>query len=743
MLGSAYRVQIALESAELFGSLASSGGLCACGALVWLMPPPTPPTRLQQPTKIHAGSSIDTVSPRVSGNRVSGNVDSAVKPAAPRRQDEWTKRTLEVINQGESEEGAELLGKDEPGPSDFAGGHLGAGHLIARHGDKSTETEFFSPIPEGYKRGRTKFVAVFGTVMSGLGKGIFASSVAKLLKDKGLVVAPIKLEGYLNIDAGTLNPFRHGEVFVLDDGTECDMDLGTYERLLDQDLSRRNFMTSGQIFSTIVDRERHGVYLGRDVQWIPHVTGEVKRRLRELAMYGDGHKPADVVFVEVGGTVGDYENGFYIEALRELAFEEGEDSVCFVALTYVIKPQTLGEQKSKAAQLGIKRLMEMGVQPHIIACRATEMVGEQIRQKIAMFSNVPIKRVVSMHDRESVYTIPDDMRAAGLDREILSLLDLHDRVDVSEEDKRRKDWAGFYDTLIRPKKRSISIGVTGKYVAMRDAYASIDKAVEHCSAHLQCDVDLKWIETTDINAGNVAAALEHVDGVIVPGGFGSRGVEGKIQCVRFCREQQVPYLGICLGFQVAVIEYARHVLGIKDANSTEFAPQSANLVISELPDQKRIEGLGGTMRLGGQEVEIRPGSLAEFLYRYRLRAGQSPPMVRERFRHRFEVDPEYIDRLESAGLIFSGRHPQQPIMQILELPQPALPGEPVVAGQTHPFFIAGQFHPELTSRPLHPQPLFMGLVAATILRKYRGQERSDAALLRWLRPSKSAIVQPA
>lgn len=623
---------------------------------------------------------------------------------------------------------------------------LGAEGLLARHADRSTDTEFFSPIPDGYRRGRTKFVVVLGTVMSGLGKGIFASSVAKLLRDKGLTVAPIKLEGYLNIDAGTLNPYRHGEVFVLDDGTECDMDLGTYERLLDQDLSRRNFMTSGQVFSTIVDRERHGAYLGRDVQWIPHVTGEVKRRLRDLAMYGDGERPADVVFVEVGGTVGDYENGFYIEALRELAFEEGEDSVCFVALTYVIKPQALGEQKSKAAQLGIKRLMETGIQPHIIACRATEPVTEQIRQKIAMFSNVPMRRVFSMHDRPSVYTIPDDMRQAGLDREILSILDLHDRVDAAVEDKARKEWTGFVDALTRTKKRSVRIGITGKYVAMRDAYASIDKAVEHCSAHLNCAIELKWIETTDIDDRSVGAALNNLDGVIVPGGFGARGVEGKIACVRHCRENRLPYLGICLGFQVAVIEFARNVLQMGDANSTEFRPQCEHPVISELPDQKRIEGLGGTMRLGGQEVDIRAGSLAEFLFRGRIRAGTRGSTARERFRHRYEVDPSYIERLEHAGLMFTGRHPKQPIMQVLEFAQPGDPsagslaataGSPSGVLPTHPYFIAVQFHPELTSRPLSPQPVFMGLIAAALHRKYTVLgETLDPAVERWLRTHK-------
>jgi CTP synthase len=649
---------------------------------------------------------------------------------------------------------APMASADRPVGTDEGGEeHLtGAGRLIAKHGDKSTETEFHSPVPEGYVRGRTKFVAVFGTVMSGLGKGIFASSVAKLLKDKGLVVAPIKLEGYLNIDAGTLNPYRHGEVFVLDDGTECDMDLGTYERLLDQDLSRRNFMTSGQVFSTIIDRERQGAYLGRDVQWIPHVTGEVKRRLRELAMNGDGKKPADVVFVEVGGTVGDYENGFYLEALRELAFEEGEESVCFVALTYVIKPQTLGEQKSKAAQLGIKRLMEAGIQPHIIACRAVEPVAESVRQKIAMFSNVPMRRVFSMHDRPSVYTIPEDMRQAGLDREILSMLSLHDRVDTGGEDKNRKDWLSFTDRLTSAKPRTVKIGIAGKYISMKDAYASIDKTIEHCSAHLGAHVDLEWIETTDLTAASVAGVLSGLDGVIVPGGFGKRGVEGKIAVVQHCREHLVPFLGICLGFQVAVIEFARNVLKLPGANSTEFDPKCQNPVISELPEQKRVEGLGGTMRLGGQEVEIKAGSMAEFLFKGRIRHAGGKMLVRERFRHRFEVDPRFIPKLEAGGLVFSGRHPKQPIMQVLELhrPEDVAPGTP-----SHPYFVAGQFHPELTSRPLHPQPMFMGMVAACIQRRFgrSGQggagardrsdnaAQTDAAADRWTQAARRS-VQP-
>ncbi|MFN8817216.1 MAG: CTP synthase [bacterium] len=613
---------------------------------------------------------------------------------------------------------------------------MGRPDLLSGLADTSA-TEFHSPFPPGYRKGFHKYVIVFGTVMSGLGKGIFSASMAKLLKDKGLSVAPIKLEGYLNIDAGTLNPYRHGEVFVLDDGTECDMDLGTYERMLDQDLTKKNFTTSGQIFSNILERERHGDYLGRDVQWIPHVTGEVKRRIRELAVQGDGQRPADVVFVEVGGTVGDYENGFYLEALRELAFEEGLNSTCFVALTYVIKPQILGEQKSKPAQLGIKRLMEAGIQPHMIACRGTEPADNKVLEKIAMFSNVPLKRCFSMHDRTSIYTIPDEMRREGLDREILSILNLHDRVDVAHEDRARDRWANFVRKLTSQRPRQINVGITGKYAHLRDAYASIDKAVEHCGAHLDTDVKLHWMDTTELTETAANDLLRNMDAVIVPGGFGSRGVEGKIAAVRVCREQKIPYLGICLGFQVAVIEFARNVLGLVDANSTEFDPRCPHPLISELPEQKKIEGLGGSMRLGAQDVLLTEGSLASHLYNRRL-------SVRERFRHRYEVEPAYIPRLEQGGLIFSGRHPTQPIMQVLELP-----GLESGVEQSHPYFVAAQFHPELTGRPLRPQPLFMGLIAAAVMRKYgttdvkRADLQHDPALSRWLRPANSSAREHA
>lgn len=561
--------------------------------------------------------------------------------------------------------------------------------LLARVSSTRDESEFFESTPKGYRFGQHKYVVVVGTVISGLGKGIFSSSLAKLLQDKGLRVAPIKMEGYLNIDSGTLNPFRHGEVFVLDDGMETDMDLGTYERMLDQDLTRANFTTNGQILASVLKKEREGQYLGRDVQVIPHVVGEIKLKLRELAMSAN----ADVVFVEVGGTVGDYENNFYLEACRQLAYEEGENSVVFTALTYVLEPGILGEQKSKAAQLGIKRLMEMGIMPHLIACRAPSEVRQKVREKISMYTNVPMRRVVSMHDVESVYLIPEHLRNTGIDLEVLTLLKLHDRVNQRHEDEARARWRWFVDRIGKGT-RDVRIAVTGKYTALRDSYASIIKAAEHCSVHLGVNVSLTWLDTSTVDETNVRRRLMDIHGVIVPGGFGVRGTEGKIQCIRYVRENRIPFLGICLGFQMAVIEYARNVCGIAGANSSEFEKDCPEPVIDILPEQKQIEGLGGTMRLGGKDIELKEGTLASELFGHQK-------TCRLRFRHRYEVDPRYIGVLEQHGLVFSGKAPGHPIMQMLELPR-----------DVHPYFIGTQAHPELTSRPLRPSPLFMGLIRA-------------------------------
>jgi CTP synthase len=573
--------------------------------------------------------------------------------------------------------------------------------LLTSVSKTSTDSEFFSPMPPGYKPGKTKYLFVMGTVMSGLGKGIFSSCLAKLMQDKGLKVAPIKLEGYLNIDSGTLNPFRHGEVFVLDDGMECDMDLGTYERMLDQDLSRANFCTSGQIFNDVLSKERRGDYLGRDVQMIPHVTGEVKLRLRNLAMKSN----ADVVFVEIGGTVGDLENAYFIEAMRELTYEEGPNSACFVALTYILEPQTLGEQKSKAAQLGIKQLMQLGVQPDIIACRATHAVTETVRQKISVYSNVPFERVISLHDSASIYTIPAMLRDKGLDFEVARLLKIEDRLNLRHERKSWAQWCDFTDKIDAAQK-PVTIAITGKYTSVRDSYASIINSLEHAGIALGAKVNIKWIETTNLTDANASTNLDDVDGIIVPGGFGTRGAEGKICCVKHSRENNLPYLGLCFGFQMAVIEFARNVCGLAGANSTEIEPACKEPVIDYLPEQLKIEGLGGNMRLGGFDIELKPDTFAWQLFS-KVRS------VRMRFRHRYEVAPRYIDSLEKGGLVFSGKAPNQPIMQILEIP-------------SHPYFVGTQAHPCLTSRPLRPQPMFVGLVAAAMQKRYPKTDSPDS-----------------
>jgi CTP synthase len=556
---------------------------------------------------------------------------------------------------------------------------------------KSDEHEFYTPVPTGYQCGKTKYVIVFGTVMSGIGKGIFSSSLAKLLQNKGLKVSPIKFDGYLNVDAGTLNPYRHGEVFVLDDGTECDMDLGTYERMIERNISRDNYLTGGKIFTSILGQERRGHYLGRDVQFIPHVTGEIKKFLRHLALKDE----SDLVFVEVGGTVGDIENGYFIEAMRQLAYEEGKDNVCFVALTYVLEPQFLGEQKSKAAQLGIHNLLSAGIQPDIIACRSHNPVIEKVREKISIYSNVQVNRVVSLHDCASIYQIPNILKEAGIDSEVVEILGLQGRVNSKQETDEQKRWDIFVEKITNPKKK-ITVGITGKYTGLRDSYASILKALEHAGAYNNTEVDVKWIETTEIESRKkkVFDELKDVDGIIVPGGFGKRGTEGKIECVRYAREKNIPYLGLCFGFQMAVIEYARNVCGLKDANTTEVESQTPHPVIDILPDQKHIQTLGGNMRLGGHDVELKEDTKASRLY-------GSRQSVRERFRHRYECNPEYIAILEKNGIVFSGKAPKQPIMQILELPK-------------HKFFMGTQYHPEFTSRPLSPNPLFVEFVKSCL-----------------------------
>jgi len=550
---------------------------------------------------------------------------------------------------------------------------------------KTYGQESYSSVPKNYKKGRHKYIIVTGSVMSGIGKGVVSSSLANLLKCHGLKISPVKFDGYINYDAGTLNPFRHGEVFVLEDGTETDLDLGSYERFLNQNLSKDNSLTTGKIFKTIIDKERNGAYLGRDVQFIPHVTGEIKLFLRNLAIKTN----ADITLVEVGGTVGDLENSYFLEAMRELAYEENKDNVCFVNVTYIIKPSSLNEHKSKAAQLGIKMLMSLGIQPNIIVCRSNKPISNSVKEKVSIFSNVPINKVVNVYNLSTIYDTPLFLKSINLDKEILNMLNLKPRKLV-KQDLTFKSWENFVNKLKNAKKE-LTVGITGKYTEVHDSYLSILKALEHTAPYYNAKVNVKWIETTDEK--NIDKKLNDVDGIIVPGGFGKRGTEGKIACVKYARENNIPYLGLCYGFQMAVIEFARNICNLKDANSTEIDANTKHPVIDILPEQKKLYGLGGNMRLGSHKVEVKRGTKAYSLYK--------SDYVNERFRHRFECNPEYIKLLEDHGMVFSGRAPKQEIMQILELPK-------------HRYFIGTQFHGEMTSKPLHPSPLFKGFIEAMV-----------------------------
>ena len=546
--------------------------------------------------------------------------------------------------------------------------------------------EFYNNIPKGYVKGRTKYIVITGSVMSGVGKGTFSAALGNLLKMfHGFVVAPIKFDGYLNVDAGTLNPYRHGEVFVLDDGTETDLDLGSYERMLNQNVDQDNYLTAGKIFKTIINKERAGDYLGRDVQIIPHVTGEIKGFLRNLAL----KRQADIVLVEVGGTAGDMENEYFLEAMRELRYEEGKQNVCFINVTYILEPSSLGEFKSKAAQLGLRKVMEMGIQPDMVICRSEHLIPESVREKISMFSNVPLECVINCYNFGNIYQIPGFLRKLGTDKQILDILEIKSKQETNEY----KKWTDFVEKIENENKQ-ITVGIIGKYTEVHDAYFSILKALEHTGPYVGAKVSVKWVETTNIqNLEDAKKELTGLNGIIVPGGFGSRGIEGKIACIQHARENNLPFFGLCYGMQLATVEYARNLCGFEGANTTEVDPNTKYPVICILPEQEEVEGLGGTMRLGGHDVVIKKGTIAEKLY--------GKEKIRERFRHRYNVNVKYIDELEKKGLVFSGFASQKRIMQILEIP-------------THKFFIGTQFHPELTSKPLEPNPLFLGFVKACV-----------------------------
>jgi len=548
-------------------------------------------------------------------------------------------------------------------------------------------SEFFNSFPKNYKKGKTKYIIVTGSVMSGVGKGTFTSSLAVLLQFYNLKVSMIKFDGYLNVDAGTLSPYRHGEVFVLDDGTETDLDLGTYERALHRNLSKNNCITGGKIFNIIIKKERKGEYLGRDVQFIPHVTGEIKKIIRKTAMKGK----EDVLIIEIGGTIGDIENSYFIEAMRELRNEEGKENVCFINVTYIMEPHSLGEQKSKAAQLGIHRLLGLGVQPNIVVCRARHEVRQNIREKLSLVSNLPIENIISLSDFNNLYEVPLYLEKESIDKILLKTLKIRTR----KREVFYKKWKKVVYRFNNPTKE-IEIAITGKYTGLHDAYISIINALEHVSALLRCKIKIRWIETTGIKTENDAKRLlNKVDGIIVPGGFGSRGTEGKIKCIEYARKNNIPFLGLCFGFQLAVVEYSRKVLGM-EANTTEIKNKTKNPVIDLLPKQKGVKEKGGSMRLGGHEIILKKPSIAYNMYRKKI--------IKERFRHRYEVNPNYIEILEKGGLFFSGTSKEDSrIMQILELPK-----------NKHKFFFATQFHPEYNSRPLRPSPVFIDFIRACI-----------------------------
>ncbi len=540
--------------------------------------------------------------------------------------------------------------------------------------------EFYNPKPKEYKKGDCKYIVVSGSVMSGVGKGTFTSSLATLLKFNGLDVSAIKFDGYLNVDAGTLNPYRHGEVFVLEDGTETDLDLGTYERSLHRNLYQHNYLTSGKIFKKIIDKERAGEYQGRDVQYIPHVTGEIKKYIRELAIKDN----PDVLIIEVGGTIGDIENSYFMEAMRELKQEEGEENVSFVNVTYIAKPNSLGEQKSKQAQFGLKRLMGMGIKPDIVICRCQEEVKKSIREKLSLVINLNIENIISLKNYTNIYSVPFYLEKEDLHSRVLEKLKLKKK----KNDEFREKWKKMVNKLSNPKEE-IKMAITGKYTGLHDSYISILNALEHCQALLKTKINIEWIDTTDLDEKDIKEKLEDVDGILVPGGFGYRGTNGKMSCIRHARKNNIPFLGLCYGFQLAVIEFARETSGLKKASSTEIE-KTSQPVIDLLPKQKDIKEKGGTMRLGSHKTKIKPSTKAHKIY--------NKKEVSERFRHRYEVNPEYVQKFESDGLVFSGKSKEdERVMQILEIPN-------------HKFFFATQFHPEFTSRPLRPNPVFIEFV---------------------------------
>jgi CTP synthase len=531
-----------------------------------------------------------------------------------------------------------------------------------------------------------RYIFVTGGVASGLGKGITTASLGRLFKARGLRVVLQKLDPYINVDPGTMNPFEHGEVFVLDDGAETDLDLGHYERFLDQDLHRGSNFTTGAVYSSVIAKERRGDFLGKTVQVIPHITDEIKERIRA---FGEAEQ-ADLQIVEIGGTVGDIESLPFLEAVRQLRNEVGRDRCAFVHVSLMPFIGPSGELKTKPTQHSVKELRALGLQPDAIVARSDRPIGRNLKEKISLLCDVPISGVISAPDVDSIYEVPLVLHREGLDRELAGHLRIDAEPDLAE-------WSELV-ARIRSATRPVDIAVVGKYVNLRDAYLSVVEALRHGGFAQGADVRIRWIASDDLGGAATEAALADVDGILIPGGFGVRGVEGKVDAVRFAREHAVPFLGICLGLQCAVIEFARNVCGLEGANSSEFDPATPHPVIDLLPEQKDVTDLGASMRLGAQPAHIVPGTLAARAYEQEV--------VYERHRHRFEVNPAYHDVLREHGLVISATDKDGRLVEIVELPG-------------HPFFVAGQFHPELRSRPTHPHPLFRDFVGAAVAERSR------------------------
>src|SRR5829696_1976657 len=530
----------------------------------------------------------------------------------------------------------------------------------------------------------TKYVFVTGGVVSGLGKGIVAASLGRLLKARGLSVQAQKFDPYLNVDPGTMSPFQHGEVFVTEDGAETDLDIGHYERFVDENLSRNSSHTAGGIWDAVLRKERKGEFLGATVQVIPHITNEIKARVKRAAKAA----PVDIVISEIGGTVGDIESLPFLEAIRQFRREVGPENVLYLHCTLVPFIEAAGELKTKPTQHSVNELRRIGIHPDVIVCRSREEVSEDIRDKIALFADVEPNAVIANPDVRDVCLVPQALQAEGLDQLVATRLGLE--VPPAE----LGEWLEL-EERIGAQKGTVTIALVGKYVKLHDAYLSVHEALKHAGVHHGVRVNVQWVDAEHMSYEETVASLDQVDGVLVPGGFGSRGWEGKILACRVARERGIPYLGICLGMHVAVSEFSRHVLGLEGANSTEMDPETPHPVIDLLPEQKEIEDLGGTMRLGAQAVELVDGTRAADLYR--------ASVVHERHRHRYELNNIYRPRLVDGGLVVSGTYLGGHLVEIVELAD-------------HPWFVASQFHPEFKSRPTRPAPLFREFVGAALLR---------------------------